>query len=100
MKNNRTTVTVTLKAKPGQEQRLREVLANLIEPSRDEDGCLNYFMHQSLDDAQSFMLYMYWRDEEAFDRHVRTPWVQDFDTSQAKDLLAEPYILTRWQYLG
>lgn len=98
--SNSVTITVTLKAKPGGEAGLKKVLTELIAPSRGETGCLTYDMLQSEDDPQRFLLYMTWRDEEAFQRHVQSPWVQDFDRIQAELLLDEPYVLSRWQRLG
>lgn len=94
------TVSVVLLAKPGLESRLRQVLAALIAPSRAEDGCLNYYMHESRETPGLFMLYMNWRDEAAFNRHVATPHVQAFDNDQAGELLAEPYVVSRWRHLG
>jgi quinol monooxygenase YgiN len=93
-------ITVSLKTKPGFEARLHEVLTQLIGLSRAEDGCLNYYMHQSVDDPRTFLLYMNWQDQEAFQHHVQTSWVQEFDRNQAAQLLAEPYLLTRWRHLG
>jgi len=100
MGNAKVTVTVTCKAKGGLETRLKEVLTALINPSRAEDGCIDYYMHQSLSDPQVFLLYMNWRDEGAFGRHVQSPHVKEFDDRPAAALLAEPYPLTRWRHLG
>ena len=96
----RVTVTVTLTAKPGMEARLEQVLTGLIIPSRGEDGCLNYSMHRCLDHPGEFMLYMNWRDEAAFNRHVASPWVHEFDAQLADMLLQEPYVMKRWRHLG
>jgi len=94
------TITVNLKAKPGGEEDLKKALTALIPPSRGETGCLTYDMLQSADEPQRFLLYMTWRNEEAFQRHVQSSWVQNFDRTQAELLLDEPYGLTRWQRLG
>jgi quinol monooxygenase YgiN len=94
------TVTITYIAKPGMEERLEQVLTGKILPSRGEDGCLNYFMHRSLDRPGEFMLYMNWRAEAAYDRHVASPWVQEFHTREAEVLLQEPMLVKRWRHLG
>ena len=94
------TVTVTCRAKPGMEQRTKEYFIGLLGPSRAEDGCIDYYWQQSLTDPAVFLLYMNWRDEAAFDRHVHDPLVSTFDQQLAGELLAEPYVLTRWQQLG
>ena len=100
MNDQTVTVSVVLRAKPGLESRLGQVLADLIAPSRAEDGCLNYYMHASLETPGLFMLYMNWRDEAAFNRHVATPHIQAFDNDLAGDLLAEPKAVSRWRHLG
>ncbi|MFW6127349.1 MAG: putative quinol monooxygenase [Thermodesulfobacteriota bacterium] len=94
------TITVNLKAKPSSSERLKKVLAALIEPSRGEPGCLTYDMLQSAEDPHSFLLYMTWQDEAAFERHTQSSWVRDFDRTQAELLLDEPYVVQRWQMLG
>jgi quinol monooxygenase YgiN len=100
MNDQRVTIMFSCRAKTGLESRLRQVLADLIPPSRAEDGCLNYYMHESLEDPREFMLYMNWRDEAAFNRHVATPHVQAFDKEFGAELLAEPYKVSRWRHLG
>jgi len=94
------TVTVTFIAKPGMEARLEQVLTGLIIPSRGEDGCLNYSMHCCLERPGEFMLYMSWRDEAALNRHIATPWIQEFDNHQVGMLLQEPFVVKRWRHLG
>jgi quinol monooxygenase YgiN len=94
------TITITYIAKPGMEDRLEQVLTGKIIPSRGEDGCLNYSMHRCLERPGEFMLYMNWRDEAAYNRHVASPWVQEFQTRQAEELLQEPTTVKRWRHLG
>jgi quinol monooxygenase YgiN len=53
-----------------------------------------------VDDPRLFLLYMNWRDEETFQRHVQAPLVKQFDDQLAQEMLAEPYVLQRWQQLG
>jgi hypothetical protein len=43
-------LTAMVKAKPGQEDAVREVLVALVEPTRKEPGCLCYNLHQSKSD--------------------------------------------------
>jgi quinol monooxygenase YgiN len=94
------TVTVRMHAKAGMEQQLRKALIDLIAPSRAEDGCLSYFIQQSLDDPQVFLFYMNWQDEETFSRHIRSDHVKLFDDQIAGQLLIEPYTLSHWVLLG
>jgi quinol monooxygenase YgiN len=82
-------VVARFKAKDGMEKRLKELLLTLIEPSRSDDGCINYDLHQSIGDPTIFIFYENWLSKEHLDRHSATPHVQAF-RSKATDLLADP----------
>jgi len=89
------TVMVRIKAKAGMEPRVRQELLNLLSPTRAEQGCLNFDMHQDPNDPALFLFHENWVSEEDLKRHFETPhikrWIQE-----AKTLLAEPMELTRW----
>ena len=91
-------VTVTVKAKAGMEQRLRDIVRNLVAPSRAEDGCINYYMHEANEDPGRFIVYMTWRDRAAFDKHVQSSHIQAFEKI-APEILAEPAPELYWHLL-
>lgn len=62
-----------VKAKPGQEEAVKEALVALVEPTRKEPGCLCYNLHQSKTDKTQFMFYEQWASKEALDAHGKTP---------------------------
>jgi quinol monooxygenase YgiN len=62
-----------VKAKPGEEDAVKEVLLSLVEPTRKESGCLCYNLHQAKDDKSQFMFYEQWASKEALDAHGKTP---------------------------
>ena len=66
-------LTAMVKAKPGQEEAVKEVLLALIEPTRQEPGCLCYNLHQSQADPTQFMFYEQWASKAAIDAHGKTP---------------------------
>jgi quinol monooxygenase YgiN len=100
MKKNPTTAMVVFKVKPDKVERFLTAADRLIRKSRRQRGCLDYFIHQSWDYANIFMLYMNWADDDAYRRHVASAHIQEFDLELAKELLAEPYIMTRWRHLA
>jgi quinol monooxygenase YgiN len=87
------TVVARFKAGDGMEGRLGELLLTLIKPSRSDDGCINYDLHQSIKDPTVFIFYENWLSKEHLDKHSATPHIQAF-RSKATDLLAEPPELT------
>ena len=67
------TLTASVKARPGQEDAVKEALLSLVEPTRKEPGCLLYNLHQSKADPTQFMFYERWASQEALDAHGKTP---------------------------
>lgn len=99
MADKTVTITVIMKVRTGYEERARGILKSLIASSRQEDGCLEYRMYEALLFPLVFMLYMRWRDEEAYGRHMASPSVKAFDELHSRQLLAGPYDLKRWMPL-
>jgi len=66
-------VVATVKAKPGQEEAVKESLLSLVEPTRKEPGCICYNLHQAKDDKTQFMFYEQWASKAALDAHGKTP---------------------------
>lgn len=58
------TIVAQLKAKPGKEKELQQVLQALIEPTRHEKGSINYDMHVSNEDPGLFLFYENWRTKD------------------------------------
>lgn len=99
MNSKQVTVIAQLKAKPGQEGRLREELTSLLAPSRAEEACLNYDLHRACDNAAWFLFHENWKTKADLDAHLQRPYVQSF-LAQADALLAEPPQITLWEKVG
>ena len=54
------TVVVRIKAKPGMVPLVKQELLDLLAPTRDEDGCINYDMHQAVADDSLFLFHENW----------------------------------------
>ena len=99
MDSNLLTVVADLVAKPGKEEELRQVLLGLIEPTRKEEGFVQYDLHVSTDDPRRFVFYENWTSREALDRHLQTPHLQAF-IAAADELLAEPPRILTYTRIG
>jgi quinol monooxygenase YgiN len=62
-----------VKAKPGEEEAVKQALMSLVEPTRREPGCLCYNLHQSKTDKTQFMFYEQWASKDALTAHGKTP---------------------------
>jgi quinol monooxygenase YgiN len=83
------TVIAVFKAKPGKEEALKQAITACIAPTRAEEGCVNYDLHQSLDDRTVFTLYENWRSKQDLDQHLQMPYLQNL-LGRADELFAEP----------
>lgn len=90
------TVIAHIRAKPGQESRVRQVLQSLVSPTGAEAGCINYDLHQSQTDPALFVFYENWTSEAHLDAHSKSPHIQSF-RKVAGEILAGPVEITKWQ---
>ena len=93
------TVIATVKARPGQEARLRQALLSLIPTTRQEPGCLNYDLHVATDNPACFLFHENWTSKQHLNDHLARPHLQAF-LAQASELLSEPPQITLWERIG
>lgn len=72
------TVVAYMKAAPGKEDELRKELIALIEPTSQEDGFVNYDLHEGVEDPGAFFLYENWESAAKLDAHLATPHLVRF----------------------
>jgi len=99
MANQPVTVVVRLKAQKGREAQVRQELHNLLAPTRAEQGCLNFDMHENPADPALFLFHENWTSEDDLKRHFETSHIKRWITL-AESLLAEPLDLTKWRKVG
>ncbi len=99
MANEPVTVIAFIRAKRGQEARVRDVLLGLTAPTRAEAGCINYDLHQSTDDPSRFVFYENWASAAHLDAHGRSPHLRAF-RALAPEILDGATELTPWTKIG
>jgi len=95
MKANTLTVIAQVKAKPGKEAEVRKELLSLVAPSRKDEGCLNYDLHQSADNPAEFLFHENWASRALLDKHLQKPDLQAV-LARVGQLVAEPPQITFW----
>ena len=92
-------VVAHLEAHPEQAAELRDLLAGLVVPTRQESGCLRYELLESLEDPARFTFVEEWSSEEALQAHFETEHIQGalarFSDLLAADLDLRTYRLVR-----
>ena len=91
------TVVAEIKAQAGKEEALRQALLALIEPTREEDGFVQYDLHVSTADPGRFVFYENWVSQEHLDRHLASPHLEAFKAAAPALLGEPPRIETFWR---
>ena len=87
--SERVTVIARAVAKPGKEFETRGALLALVAPTLKEKGCINYDLHQDLDDPRIFFFHENWESRALLDEHMQRPHIQAF-LARVDELLSEP----------
>ena len=87
MTDSRVRLSVTWIAKPGSEDRVKDILNRLARATSVEPGCLRYTVLQSIDDPRHFVLYEEYRDAAAVREHSESAHFQHLVVGEAVPLL-------------
>jgi quinol monooxygenase YgiN len=93
------TIIGTLVAKPEAREELQVILAGFVEPTRAEEGCINYDFHVDPDDPCTFVFYENWRSKADLDRHLAAPHLKPL-FSRVDDLLTRPVAIKNYVMLS
>jgi quinol monooxygenase YgiN len=80
----------TLKAKPGKEKQVQEILAAMIPMVHNEKGCAKYILHKVKSDPSQFLFYEEYADQAALDIHNNTPYFKELGPKLAGLLVGDP----------
>ncbi len=70
------TLIARIRARKGYETTVRKALTALVEPTLEEEGCLEYRLHMVDDDPSLFYFVENWRTVEDLDRHLASDHIQ------------------------
>ena len=82
-------------ARPECVAELRTLLLGLLEPTRQEPGCLRYELLHNAADPTDFTFVEEWADEAAINAHLQTPHLTAA-VSQSQPLLAAALDVRRY----
>ena len=82
------TVIAYMRAAEGKIDELRDALQALVEPTSQEEGYVNYDLHESIEEPGLFFFYENWESGEHLDAHLSAPHLQQF-VARMDDLLDE-----------
>ena len=87
-------VVAVITAKPGSEDVVREAMKGLVDPTREEAGCISYHLSESNVASGTFITVEEWNDPSDLDAHMETPHIQQALSVLGSELAAPPAIHT------
>jgi quinol monooxygenase YgiN len=72
------TIVAKITANEGHESTVEAELRKLIEPTRQEAGCVQYDLHRSTEDPQVFLFFENWESKSQWDDHMGSAHLQGF----------------------
>ena len=79
-------------ARPDKIDELRSVLLPLIEPTRQEPGCIRYEMLQNNSDPTDFTFVEEWESDAALDAHLETDHFREVAAKLPDLIVGQPDI--------
>ncbi len=85
-------LTAIIEAKTGAANTLRPLLETLTDASRAEEACIQYDLHESVEQEGLFIFHEEWVDQPGLDLHNQQPHIHAFQKA-ANGLLAREVVL-------
>lgn len=90
------TLAVLIESKEGKEEELKKELIALVEPTRNEKGCIYFVLHTDPKDNSRFLFYENWENVELWNAHLNSTHIKAFG-AKAGDLVANTLDVTNWK---
>jgi quinol monooxygenase YgiN len=89
-----------IQAKPGKEQIVKQALLQLLEPTRQEEGCQQYELFADETVTGLFLMQEIWASEQALEQHNNSAHLRGFaDDCKQQDALQQ-VTLRRLGFIG
>ena len=81
-----------LKVRDDAVEEAKRLALKIVADSRVEEGCLNYDVHQAVDDPTVFVWHETWKNRAALDEHFEFPYFKEFFAAAGALAAEEPQI--------
>jgi quinol monooxygenase YgiN len=99
MHNEQITVLASIQAKPEKQDEVKRELLKIVEQTHAEEGCIQFDLHQSINDPYEFRLSEMWISQEALDEHLKKPYIKNF-LDKSEELLVKPPDISLWKMIS
>ena len=78
MDNTTLNIVALIEAEANQKEFVKAELMKLIAPTRKEEGCLQYDLHQDNEKPHVFMFYERWENRDLWQKHMNNDHLQAY----------------------
>lgn len=92
------TIIAKFVVKPEKLELVKNSLLSIIEPTRDEAGCIQYDLHQDNDDPNVFLFFELWENRELWQNHINSTHIKEHQARTEGCL--EKFVLNEMTQVG
>ena len=92
------TVVARILAKAEQRELVKSELLKLIDPTRAEEGCINYDLHQDNENENLFFFHENWESKELLQAHLNNAHIVAY--VKATEGAVEEFVITKMTQIG
>lgn len=85
--------------KPGAESEVRDILTQVVAPTRAEAGCRSIHIFETVREPTTFFIHSEWEDEAAFEHHCTLPHTEQM-VAQAEPLVTNHIVAGRTRQIA
>lgn len=74
-------IVARITARPDRVDLVRSELHKLVEPTRAEEGCLQYDLHEDDERPGHFLFFEHWTTRELWQTHMQSPLLQAYQAA-------------------
>lgn len=92
MSDEQIVLIARLKVREDAIEEAKQAAFEIVADSRAEEGCVNYDVHQAIDDPTVFIWHETWKSKAAIEEHFKTDFFKRFSTKVEKLAVESPQI--------
>lgn len=92
MSDERIVLVARLKVRKDSVEEIKAISLKLVDDSRTEEGCVNYDLHQAIDDETVFIWHETWATKSALEEHFEKTYFKDFSAKVSECAEEAPLI--------
>jgi quinol monooxygenase YgiN len=92
-------IVAEMTALNGKETELRQKLTGFVAPTRAENGCVQYDLHEAEDRPGQFLFFEKWTSVEALETHLVSPHIAGV-LPGIGSILAEPVRISKFRQIA